>query len=179
MKRLCDVLAIVLILALVALAVLLPVPKLMGLQAVPELSGAMEPALPKGSLVYAKKTNYRTLQPGDVICYLEDASTFATRRITEVVPDEENPNILRFRTQGDAPDAADTSLVYYPNIIGQPAYFLPGFGSLAAFFLSVPGTILALALALTAAVLFILARFLPGRGRKARSSRRKKGKFER
>ena len=51
-----------------------------------------------------------------------DENTVATHRVVGIVPDEEDPSVIRFRTKGDANDAEDGSLVHYKNVIGTPIF---------------------------------------------------------
>lgn len=44
-------------------------------------------------------------------------NTIATHRVVGIVPDEDNPTVIRFRTKGDANDAEDGGLVHYKNVI--------------------------------------------------------------
>ena len=107
---------------IVALAVILAVAlvgvRLVGFQVFAVLSGSMEPTYHAGALIYVKDVDYTTLEVGDTITFLLNEDTIATHRIVEVVPDEEEPDVLRFRTQGDANEAPDGNLVHYKNIIG-------------------------------------------------------------
>lgn len=62
-----------------------------------------------------------------------DENTVATHRVVEVVPDEDDPSTLRFRTKGDANDAEDGSLVHYKNVIGTPVFTIPKLGYAANY----------------------------------------------
>ena len=88
--------------ALVALAVLLALllvgARLVGLQVFTVLSGSMEPTYHTGSLIYVKKVDATKLSEGTVITFMLDEDTLATHRIVGVVPDEEDPSVIRYRT---------------------------------------------------------------------------------
>lgn len=146
---------------IVALAVLLAVAlagvRLVGLQVFTVLSGSMEPTCPVGSLVYVRPVDYRHLEEGDIITFLLDADTVVTHRITQVVPDEAEPDTLRYRTKGDANDAEDGSLVDYRNVIGTVVFTIPYLGYFADFIQNPPGSYAA---ASAGAVLLLLV-FLP------------------
>ena len=111
---------------IVALAVLLAVAllgvRLIGFQVFAVLSGSMEPTYHVGSLIYVKDVDYTQLEAGDVITFMLDEDTVATHRIVEVVPDETDSSVLRFRTKGDANEAVDGSLVHYKNVVGTPVF---------------------------------------------------------
>ena len=108
----------VIVVLTVLLAVALVGVRLVGLRVFAVLSGSMEPTYHTGSLIYVKSVDYKELQPGDVITFMLDEDTIATHRIVEVVPDETEPETLRFRTKGDANDAVDGGLVHYKNVVG-------------------------------------------------------------
>lgn len=74
-----------------------------------------------------------TIRPGQVITFMLDENTVATHRVVEVVPDEDDPSTLRFRTKGDANDAEDGSLVHYKNVIGTPVFTIPKLGYVANY----------------------------------------------
>ena len=72
--------------------------------------------------------------------------TVATHRIIEILPDEEDSSVLRFRTQGDANDAPDGTPVHYKNVIGKPVFSVPYLGYFANFVQNPPGLFLPSAL---------------------------------
>ena len=146
-----------LVAAVVVLAVLLVGARIAGLRVFTVLSGSMEPVYHVGSLIYVKDVDYTELEPGDVITFMLDESTVATHRITEVVPDEEDSSVLRFRTKGDANDAEDGSLVHYKNVIGTPVFTIPYLGYVANYIQNPPGTYVAIA----AGAILLLLVFLP------------------
>ena len=90
---------------MVILALLLAGPRLMGMQVFTVLSGSMEPVYHTGSLIYVRDVDPMEIQPGQVITFMLDEDTVATHRVVEVVPDEIDRSVLRFRTKGDANDA--------------------------------------------------------------------------
>ena len=148
---------IFLVVAVVLLAIALVGVRLFGLQVYTVLSGSMEPAYHVGALLYDKKVDPAQLRPGDVITFMLDEETIVTHRIVEVVPDEEDPSVIRFRTKGDANAAADGSLVHYKNVLGTPVFTIPTLGYFANFVQQPPGLYVAIAFG---AVLVLLA-FLP------------------
>ena len=127
-KKIGNVVTTVLVVAVVLLAIALAGVRLFGLQWYTVLSGSMEPAYPVGALLYDKKVDPAQLRPGDVITFMLDEETIVTHRIVEVVPDEEDPSVIRFRTKGDANAAEDGSLVHYKNVLGTPVFAIPKLG---------------------------------------------------
>ena len=123
-KKVWDAVTTVLVALVVVLAVLLVGVRVVGMQVFTVLSGSMEPTYHTGSLIYVKKVDAFQLQSNDVITFMLDENTVATHRIVEVVPDDEDPTVVRFRTKGDANDAIDGSLVHYKNVIGSPFFLI-------------------------------------------------------
>ena len=157
LKKVWNSVTTVLVVLVVILALLLVGARVVGLQVFTVLSGSMEPNYHTGSLIYVKKVDYRELEAGDVITFMLDEDTVATHRIVGVVPDEEDPTVLRYRTKGDANDAEDGSLVHYKNIIGSPVFTIPKLGYVASYIQNPPGTYIAIS---GGAILLLLV-FLP------------------
>ena len=142
---------------LLILAVLLAGVRLVGLRPLTVLSGSMEPTYHVGSLIYVKSVDYKDLKAGDVITFMLDEDTLATHRIVEVVPDEEDPATLRYRTKGDANEFEDGSLVHYKNVVGTPVFTIPALGYIASYIQNPPGTYVAL----SAGAVLLLLMFIP------------------
>lgn len=145
----------VLIALVIILAILLVGVRLFGLKVYTVLSGSMEPEYHTGSVIYVKEVDPAELKANDVITFTIGEGTTATHRIIELVPDEEDPSIIRFRTKGDANDMIDGSLVEYDSVIGTPVFTLPYLGYLAAFIQKPPGSYVAIAISI-ALVLFVI-----------------------
>ena len=121
-KKLLQIISTILVALVVLLAVALVGVRLAGIRTFTVLSGSMEPTYHVGSLIYVKKVDSAAIRPGQVITFMLDENTVATHRVVEVVPDEDDPSTLRFRTKGDANEAEDGSLVHYKNVIGTPIF---------------------------------------------------------
>lgn len=156
-KKLCNWIGGVLVVLVVLLTVALVGVRLVGLQPYVVLSGSMEPKYHVGSLVYVQKVDYKDLKVGDDITYMVSEDTIVTHRIIEVLPDAEDPEVIRYFTQGIANDVPDAVSVHYKNIIGSPLFSIPYLGYVSNYIQNPPGTYVALA---AAAVLVILV-FLP------------------
>ncbi|MBE5781542.1 MAG: signal peptidase I [Clostridiales bacterium] len=139
------------------LAVLFVGVRLFGFQVYSVLSGSMEPNYPVGSLLYVKEVDPFELKVNDVITYAIDEETVVTHRIVGIVPDENDPEIIRFRTKGDANTTEDGMLVWNKNVQGTPVFTIPVLGYVANFIQHPPGTYISIAIG---AVLLILV-FLP------------------
>ena len=117
----------------------------------------MEPEYPVGALIYVQKVDYKTIESGDVITFMVDQDTVATHRVVEVVPDQNDPTVLRYKTKGDANAVEDGSLVHYKNVIGSPIFSIPGLGYFANFVQKPPGLFFAIA----GVAVLILIMFIP------------------
>lgn len=182
MKKVWNIITNIIVALAVILAIALVGVRLVGLQVFTVLSGSMEPTYHVGSIIYVKDVDYKKLEAGDVITFMLDEDTVATHRITEVVPDEEDPDTLRYRTKGDANDAEDGKLVHYKNVIGSPVFTIPYLGYFADYIQNPPGTYAAVS---AGAVLLLLV-FLPDlfssddKGKKKKKTKKKtRGRYER
>ena len=92
------------------------------------MSGSMEPKLKVGSIVLVRPVDASTLKPGDIISYMTATDIVVTHRIAEVVPDENDPSIIRFITKGDANKTVDGKQVDYRNVIGKVVFTVPLIG---------------------------------------------------
>ena len=141
----------------VMLAVLLVGARIVGLRVFTVLSGSMEPTYHTGALIYVKKVDPVEIKAGQVITFMLDENTVATHRVVGVVPDEDDPAALRFRTKGDANDAEDGSLVHCKNVIGTPVFTIPYLGYVADYIQHPPG----MYVAISAGAILLLLVFLP------------------
>ncbi len=141
----------------VIIAILLVGMRVFGLRVYTVLSGSMEPAYHVGSLIYVKEAETSDLKKGDVITFMLGPDTTATHRIVEVIPDEKNPDVVRFRTKGDANSVEDQSLVHCENVVGKPVFTIPYMGYLANYIQQPPGIYVAIAAAAALVMLVFCA----------------------
>ena len=118
--------------------------RIFGVQVYGVLTGSMEPTYPTGSLIYVRRVDADDLRVNDVITFSMSANVIATHRIVEIVPDESNPSIVRYRTKGDANNDVDASLVNASNIIGKVMFSVPQMGYVANFIQHPPGIYVAI-----------------------------------
>ena len=156
-KKTWNIISTVLVVLVVLLALLLVGARVFGLQVFTVLSGSMEPTYHTGSLIYVKKVDPYTIQSGQVITFMLDENTIATHRVVGVVPDEEDPSVIRFRTKGDANENEDGGLVHYKNVVGTPVFTIPYLGFVANYIQHPPGMYIAIA----AGAILLLLTFLP------------------
>lgn len=156
-KKIWNGVTTALVVVVVALALLLAGARLFGLQVYTVLSGSMEPNYHVGSIIYVKDVEPDTLQVGDAISFMISESTVATHRIIEILPDEEDPNVIRFRTKGDNNDIPDTNPVHCNNVLGKVVGTVPLLGYVSNFVQNPPGTYITIG----AVAILVLAVFLP------------------
>lgn len=156
-KKIWNGVTTALVVVVVALALLLAGARLFGLQVYTVLSGSMEPNYHVGSIIYVKDVEPDTLEVGDAISFMISESTVATHRIIEILPDEEDPNVIRFRTKGDNNDIPDTNPVHCNNVLGKVVGTVPLLGYVSDFVQNPPGTYITVG----AVAILVLAVFLP------------------
>ena len=156
-KKIWNGVSTALVVVVVLLAVLLAGARLLGLQVYTVLSGSMEPQYHVGSIIYVKEVEPSELKVGDAISFLISENTVATHRIIEILPDEDDPNVIRFRTKGDNNDIEDTNPVHSNNVLGKVVGTIPLLGYVSDFVQNPPGTYITLG----AVFVLILAVFLP------------------
>lgn len=157
LKKIWNVISSILVALVVLLALLLVGARVVGLQVFTVLSGSMEPTYHTGSLIYVKKVDPYTIKDGQPITFMLDENTVATHRVVGIVPDEEDPTVIRFRTKGDANEAEDGSLVHYKNVIGTPIFSIPYLGYVADYIQHPPG----MYVAISAGAVLLLLVFIP------------------
>lgn len=157
LKKVWNIVSSILVALVVILALLLVGARVVGLQVFTVLSGSMEPTYHTGSLIYVKKVDPYTIKEGQPITFMLDENTVATHRVVGIVPDEEDPTVIRFRTKGDANEAEDGSLVHYKNVIGTPIFSIPYLGYVADYIQHPPG----MYIAISAGAVLLLLVFIP------------------
>ena len=140
----------------VTLAILLVGLKFTGLQIYTVISGSMEPTYHVGSLIYVKKVDPSTLKIKDPITFELSDKTIATHRIVEIVTDETNPNVYKFRTKGDANKDVDANLIEPNKVLGKAIFTIPYLGYLATYIQSYPGNVVAICTAIAMLILVII-----------------------
>ena len=161
-----SVISTILLIIVIIFAIALAGVRLIGITPYTVLSGSMEPTYHVGSLVYVKKADYKTLKAGDPITFMLNEDTIATHRIIEVVSDPEDPETIRFRTQGDANENPDSGLVHYKNVIGKVSFSIPYLGYVANFVQKPPGLYVGIAVIVLVILLMFLPDILGGDGKK-------------
>lgn len=127
MKTFCNVLSTAMLVILLALALAFVVPMLLGMKEMAVLSGSMEPNIPVGAIVYVDDdAEASELEPGDVVTYKLDSSTFVTHRLVSI--DKETQTMI---TKGDA-NEVDDGEIPLSQYYGKVLFHLPFLGFITA-----------------------------------------------
>ena len=151
-KTICNILSTLLLVALVLLAGVVLVPRVMGYQEMAVLSGSMEPNIHVGSVVFVDDDiDPATLEAGDVVTYYMNEDTFVTHRVQSI--DTASRTLV---TKGDN-NNSDDGEISFSQVFGKAAFWLPYLGFLTIY-MKTPIGIMAITVAI---VLIILLNFLP------------------
>lgn len=104
------------------------------------VSGSMEPTIPVGSIVYAKKIDQTDLKVDNIVTYwsvnpeTKDKS-IVTHRITKIIDEEDSikGQIHELVTKGDANNAEDPYTTPVGNVIGLYQFHIPLIGFVTNF----------------------------------------------
>lgn len=169
-KQACNIGTTILVIAVVIFVILLAGVRLAGIKPYAVLSGSMEPEYPVGSLIYVKNVDTNKLKVGDDITFMLDEDTLATHRIIEVIPDEKDSSVVRFKTKGIANEYADSGLVRSENVVGKPVFDIPYLGYVSSYIQNPPGLYIAIAGGIVILALAFLPDLFKDKPKKAESS---------
>lgn len=155
LKRTLKIVSNVLVILVVVLAILLHGLQFVGLKPYSVLSGSMQSVYPTGSLLYIKNVNPKILRVDDVITYRMAGGTLCTHRIIEIMPNEDNSDIILFRTKGDENDIADP-LIDSNSVVGKAVFCIPLLGYLATYMAVPPGKYIAITVAISLILIEII-----------------------
>ena len=112
--RICNILSILIVLAVVAVGAAMIVPKIMGNDIYAVMSGSMEPYYHVGSVVIVDKhVEPEEVQIGDPITFHLGNGSVATHRVIDI-----DPEARTFSTKGDANEDPDMAPVSFDNLVG-------------------------------------------------------------
>ena len=136
-----NVIGTIIIILVIALCLLLALPRFFGINGYTILSGSMEPTIPVGSVVYTKMIADPTeLEVGDIVIFYEGLGDVpVVHRLLENHKSERE-----IITKGDANTAEDLMPVPYQNIIGKDVLHVPMLGTLLSPFGTKAGKFFAL-----------------------------------
>lgn len=151
-KKISNIITTIIICVLLALAIILIVPRIMGQKTFAVLSGSMEPEISVGSIVITESVEPETLTAGQIITYTLEGDTMVTHRVVQ--NDKINKQLI---TKGDANNVEDGSPVSYDQVVGHAKYYLPYVGYISIYIRQPIG----IACTCGLLVILILLTFLP------------------
>ncbi|MGF7017647.1 signal peptidase [Lachnospiraceae bacterium PF1-21] len=153
LKKVCNFLStlIIILLAIVALALLLP--RIMGYQSMVVVSGSMEPKIHVGAIVLVKEMEPQSVKVDDIITFYISSDTVVTHRVVEVDSEKQE-----FVTKGDANNTVDATPVKFSSLIGVVTTSIPYVGYVMMRIRTPLGIVVACGLLVVLLVLI----FLPG-----------------
>ena len=151
------------------LVVALIIPRVTGATPYVIETSSMRPTLPPGTMVISKPVDPSAISAGDVVTYQIKSGdpTVVTHRVKSVGYD--GLGQIRFRTQGDANNAADQKWVLPEQIRGKEWYAVPYLGYVA-FWLDGSARSLVLGLVIVALIGYALRSFLQSAREKSDST---------
>lgn len=122
--RMCNLLSILMVLAVVAVGAAMIVPKIMGDDIYAVMSGSMEPYYHVGSIVIVDKhVEPEDIEVGEPITFQMDNGMVATHRVIGIDQEAEE-----FTTKGDANEEQDLAPVSFSQLIGRAGKSIPLLG---------------------------------------------------
>ena len=148
---LCSTLGLLAIISVILLLLPAFLPGLMGYEAYHVVSGSMEPAIARGSLVLVRPVSWREIEEGDVIAF-GNRDEVITHRVAKIDLQENS-----FVTKGDANDEEDMSPVPFASLIGKVEKHVPMIGTFTAAVSGTEGKLYLAAVLLGGVLLRLLA----------------------
>ena len=139
MKKPVNIISSVLLVAVAAaLAAILVLKLICGMEMKAVMSGSMEPELPVGSLLVIKPVPYEEIEVGDDITFVRDANlTLVTHRVIE-----KDDSARLITTQGIANNTPDNP-TSFDNVVGKVVFHIPLAGYLVIWTSTLQGKIIA------------------------------------
>ena len=155
-QRICNAINLLIVTSILAILVMLIVPRFFGLTMFAVLSGSMEPEYQVGSIVYIdKRVEPQDVMVGDAIAFFRGQKTVATHRVISI--DKENQTFI---TKGDANDLVDRNPVEFEKVIGKATFSIPYIGYITVGIQSKQGTVVACGLLVFMIMLYTIPEIL-------------------
>lgn len=124
MKKVSNIVSIILLCILTVSFVIVYLPGIAGLSGYYVQADSMEPTLKVGTLVLVRKCDFEDIKPGDIVTFRNEESTmWCTHRVTEVVPEDKS-----FKTKGDNNNIEDPFRTSYELVEGKVVKVIPIIG---------------------------------------------------
>ena len=119
------------------------VPDIGGIFPMIVLTDSMYPEIQSGDLIICHTEDAKDVKEGDIICFYDpdgNGTSTVTHRVAEVTTDSDGN--LAWKTQGDANDTEDASLVPAENLVGVYQHRFKNLGNVAMFMQTTQGLII-------------------------------------
>lgn len=157
LPALCNLLGILIILAVIAGCLAILLPQARNYQVFRVITGSMEPEIPIGSIVYVQSTPAKDVVTGDVIAFRSGNRVITHRVVMNDVVEG------KFSTKGDANPVEDENRVDYGELIGVVVRHYPHLGEFLVFYSNPIGKIYLFLFVACGAMLNVLASRLRAR----------------
>ena len=151
LPALCNLLGVLILLAVIASCLPIVVPQLKGYQVYHVVSGSMAPEIPVGSIVYVQPTQPTDIQTDDIIAFQSGNTVVTHRVVTNHIVEGE------FTTKGDRNPAEDSERVDYDALVGKVTRHYPYLGELLVIYSTTIGKVYVALFAACGAMLNVLA----------------------
>ena len=138
---------------------------LFGYSAMTVLTGSMQNAIPQGSLIVTKQVDPASIQIGDDITFLVDATTTVTHRVVGIYENHENSGQRGFQTQGVNNLNPDKDVVMPTNVVGKVIFHSEALGKALRLIKDLAVYLVVSVALLVGVVVALRVFFAPGRGR--------------
>lgn len=144
----CHVIGIGAVALMVAGALSLAVPRVIGFEPYAVMSGSMEPEIQTGAMAYVRPCRGEDLADGDVAAFYDDIGNVVIHRVmsNRIVEGE-------LVTKGDANGSPDMNPVSYDDVIGSVGMSVPGLGVALELYAGFGGRLWAFLIAICGAAL--------------------------
>lgn len=143
------------------------IPSVFGVSFVDIKTDSMQGTLNVKDVAIIKKVNdVSEIEVGDIITFKfqkDGKDELNTHKVIEIIPNEDNPSLTRFRTQGDNEELPDAETVILSRIVGKYVFRIPGFGHVTWFLQQWYGFVIVIILPLGAYLVYriiVLARVI-------------------
>ena len=147
----CNILGVLLILAVIAVALPLSLPRFLGYEIYEVVSGSMEPEIPIGSVIYVAAAPPEELQVGEIITFMREGEAVTHRVVRNRLLEGE------LVTKGDANPVEDIDPVPYAAVIGRVERHYPMLGHMMTIYSSTMGRVYLLMVAVCGVLFQVLA----------------------
>lgn len=156
-RKICNVVSLVLVAVMGAVALVLVVPYLFGYRPLAVLSGSMEPTYPVGSVIFVKHVDPEEIAVGQAISFQMDSGAVATHRVVAISTQNKT-----FTTKGDANNNQDNPIAFKKLIGRASPTAIPLIGFISVYIRTPAGILVMTALIVAILLLIFLPELLHG-----------------